>query len=181
MGILLTSEPTASLRLDDHSLRVTEVQGSLQCPVDVVGALQGADDLDGSITFRNSDGSLGFDVQLLLETNPEGSLYHNLHILHFLQRLAFPDLDRAEDLRGLLDGVDGLGRVVLDADVACRLLDRVSISRRQQEDRLFLVPDFAPLRGQDRLVVPDELDDVVPGMSSAVTRTTRFQSNAGRA
>jgi len=113
---------------------------------------------------RNRDRSLRLDVELLLEAHPEGSLDYldTLQILQTLDNLAFRDLNRAEDVRCLVEGEDGLGRVVLDPEVACRFLEGVPISSRQQEDRFLLVPDLAPLPRQDWLVVPDELDDVVP-------------------
>src|SRR2546428_13541538 len=95
--LFLTRESPAGLGLNYDRLFIGQVQGSFQGTVDVVRALERANDLDGSIRFRNSDGSLWLDIQLLLKTDPENPLHH-LQILQTLSlgpHLAFPDFDCA--------------------------------------------------------------------------------------
>src|SRR6266516_1897729 len=90
--LFLAAESTAGLGLNYDRLFIGQVQGTFQGTVDVVRALERADDLDGSIRVRNSDGSLWLDIQLLLKTDPENPLHHLqiLQILQIVQNLAFP-------------------------------------------------------------------------------------------
>ena len=170
-GILLLAPKTAAgFGLNDHRLVVRQVHGALQSSVDVVGTLQRRDDGHSrtpsprpQVPIRNRDGALRLDVQLFLQTNAERTLNHHhiLPTLQVLQNLAFPDFDRAENLGRLLERINGLGGLILDPNVAGRVLERRPIGSCEQQNRLFPMSDFAAERRQDGLVVPDELDDVV--------------------
>ena len=141
---------------------IGELQRSLQGAVDVVRTLQRADDPEGAVCFRQRDCALGLDVQLLLQSNPKLTLHDEIRRPLHGRHIPLRDLDRAEDLGGAPDLEDRVGELVLDTDMSRGLLQRGPVRRGQQEDRLFLVLDLAPSWGQDRLVLPDQLHDVVP-------------------
>src|SRR6266516_2170055 len=163
--LFLAAESAAGLGLNYDRLFIGQVQGTFQGTVDVVRALERADDLDGSIRFRNSDGSLWLDIQLLLKTDPENPLHHLqiLQTLQIVQNLAFPDFDCAEDFGCLVEQVDGLGGLIVDLDVAGSLIQHGPIGSRQQQDRFLTVPDLAALGGENRLVIPNQMDNVLAG------------------
>ena len=145
--LLLASEPSSCFRLDHHSLLIGELQGSLQGAMDVVGALQRADDPDGAVCFRESDCALRLDIQLLLQSNAKLTLHDDLRLPLRGRHISFRYVDRAEEQGGAPDIRDRSGELVLDVDMAGRLLQRGPVMRGQQEDRFLLVPDLAPLRG----------------------------------
>src|SRR6266567_4320974 len=179
--LFLAAESTAGLGLNYDRLFIGQVQGTFQGTVDVVRALERADDLDGSIRFRNSDGSLWLDIQLLLKTDPENPLHHLqiLQTLQIVQNLAFPDFDCAEDFGCLVEQVDGLGGLIVDLDVAGSLIQHGPIGSRQQQDRCLTVPDLPALGARTGCSSRIRWTTFSPGMSSAVTTTTPDQSKAG--
>src|SRR5258705_424732 len=127
----------------------------------VIGALQGADDLDPASWLRERDGSLWFDIQLLLKADLEGPLDH-LDILPTLQsllNLAFLDFDSAVGLGGPIDIQNRLQRLVLDADRPLGGGQGRAVGSGDQQDRLLAMADFACRQGG--LIVADQLDDVI--------------------
>ena len=161
-GVLLfPAEPAARLGLDHDRLLIAKLERPLERAMDVVGALQRSDDSDDAARFGYGDGCLRLDVQLLLQPDTEAALHHNLNTLHILGSLALADVDRAEDLGGLVDREDGFGRVIVDLDVTGRLLEGGTVGGRQEQNWLLAVPDLSADGGQDGLVVPNEMDDVL--------------------
>ena len=160
--LLLASEPSSGFRLDHHGLLIVELQCSLQGAMDVVGALQRADDPDGAVCFRERDCALRLDIQLLLQSNAKLTFHDEIRLPLRGRHIPLRYVDRAEDFGGAPDVGDRGGELVLDVDMTGRVLQRGPVRRGQQEDRLLLVPDLAPVRGQNRLVIPDQLDDVLP-------------------
>src|SRR6267143_1236124 len=130
--------------------------------MDVVGALQGSDDLDRTVCFGDRDRSLRLDVELFLQTDFERPFDHLdiLDILQILDNLAFQDFDRAENLGGFLERINGWQDLKLDPDMACGLLQHGPIGSGQQQNRFLTMPDLAAFRSQDRLVVSNQVDDV---------------------
>ena len=132
--------------------------------MDVVRALERANDSDRAARFWERNGSLGLDVELLLEADPERAL-NNLHILQIfqiLQNLAFANLDAAKEFGGLVQVKDRRGSVVLDPDMAGGLLECSAVGGRQEQNGLLPVPDLSVFPSQDGLIVSDELHDIFP-------------------
>ncbi len=118
--LLLASEPSSGFRLDHHGLVIVELQCSLQGAMDVVGALQRADDPDGAVCFRERDCALRLDIQLLLQSNAKLTLHDEIRLPLRGRHIPLRYVDRAEDLGGAPDVRDRGGKLVLDADMTGR-------------------------------------------------------------
>src|SRR5439155_19420287 len=119
--LLLATRPAARLRLDHHGLLIAELQRSLQGAMDVVGALQRADDPDGAVCFRERDCALRLDIQLLLQSNAKLTFHDEIRLPLRGRHIPLRYVDRAEDFGGAPDVGDRGGELVLDVDMTGRL------------------------------------------------------------
>jgi len=161
--LLLAAEAAARLRLDHDSLRIGQLQGSLQGSMDVVRALAGAVHRHPAVGLRDRDHGLVLDVELLLVPNPVGALDHQLRLGEPRLQVAPPHLE-VRDLLGRLERVEDRRQAFgADLEVLLRGSQRFAMRGSEEAQCLGLVADLAANRHQDRLVVADQADDVVAG------------------
>ncbi len=161
--LLLAAESAAGLGLDDDRPAAVERERALERLVHVVRALQRPGHGHAAVLARDGDHGLVLDVELLLVTDPVGAFDDDLRLgeaglqIALGHRVLGKDLGRGQRVE---DGLQTLGPRV---DASPRLAQRLAVGRRQQRQRLGLVPDGPSDRDEDGLVVADEADDVVAG------------------
>ena len=159
--LLLAAEGAAGVLLHDNAVLGVETERALHGGVDVVRALHRAMDRDAAVRPGHGDHALGLDVELLLVADPVGSLDDQVRLGE--ARLQVPPGDGVvgEDVVGREHVRDGWERLSAEPDVVARGMGEGKGGGRHQGDGLADVADL--VRGEDRLVVLHEVDDVLAG------------------
>ncbi len=158
--LLLPTEATTGLRLDDPGAVIVEPETALQRCVDVVRALERAGDGDAALR-RHGDHRVVLDVELLLVAHAVLALEDEVRGGERGIRITAVDGVRGEDVVRGVRLEDGRELGGPGCDPAPRFAQRGSIRRGDQRQRFRVMEDLAADRDEDRLVVLDGADDVV--------------------
>ena len=154
-----SAEATASLRLGDDSLCVTQGQGALEGLVDVVGTLHRAGDGDAAIGSRLGDHGLVLDVELLLVADPVLALHDQRGLGERVFDVASTDLVGGELLLRFERIEHRRQRFGLERQASPGLSQCGLVRRRDERDGLAVVADDLVSKGG--LIVLDGAHDVV--------------------
>jgi hypothetical protein len=165
-----SAEAAAGLELDHARLLGADAEERHERLLHVIRALHRAPDGDPALGGVGDD-PVGLDVELLLRPGLVSALDDHVGPGQRGLDVALDDGEGLEDIVGapdhlaggerLLDGEDRRQRLDVDLDGVAGALEEGAIGVGEEDHRLLGVVD--DVRGESRLVVEDEVDDVGPG------------------